>query len=420
MKCTMKGFAAILMTLFLVTGAFGNGKADAGDSGNKSATVERWAFEPNGSLVIDLKTGGDVTVSAWDKNEVEITFIKRSAKPAIIEITTQASDTKIKVNSRYTVRNPTGNNRLDLEVKVPRMISVGLNSSGGDVNLSGFTGHIAGTTMGGNITMTRLEGTTEFKTMGGNIKVDSSRLNGSLTTMGGRIEISSVFGAFKALTMGGSIVYTGAMFSSSEVNVDYSGDGYLETMGGTIEIKNSVQNLEAKTMGGSINIGETAGTITASTMGGNITLDKGLMAAILTTMGGSITVGQAMGTIDASTNGGNIQIDKTNMAATLSTMGGSLTIKDANGSVAASSSGGNINVTVPENFPMTVDITLEITRNSWKNYIIKTALSLARTEEAGTMENDLKKTLYARGKTGEGTNLVTLTATNGTISLAER
>ena len=175
-----------------------------------------------------------------------------------------------------------------------------------------------------------------------------------------------------------------------EIEVTDAPDGAdLETMGGDIRVASAHHELRAHTMGGSIDIGSADGSVNAQTMGGNIQITS------------------ASGSVQAETMGGNVTTHIHNPIAP-----GMHDIK-------ISSMGGNIVLTVPKDFPMAIEVTLTYTKKNAGRYKIIDNLGLTQTttEDWDTWHGDPRKSIHAKGRTGDGKNRVTVKTINGDITI---
>jgi DUF4097 and DUF4098 domain-containing protein YvlB len=158
-------------------------------------------------------------------------------------------------------------------------------------------------------------------------------------------------------------------------------------------------------MGGDIDLAEVPDGGTLKTMGGNIHVGKVHNDISITTMGGNITIDSADASLEATTMGGNIEAT---IVKNQSPGGHDITLK---------SMGGQIVLTIPKNFPMTVEVTLAYTKNNDKAYKITENLGL---EESASTDWDNghgspRKYLYAKGRIGNGENRVTINTVNGDV-----
>src|SRR5215472_13700679 len=131
----------------------------------------------------------------------------------------------------------------------------------------------------------------------------------------------------------------------------------VSKMGGDIDYADVPDGGSFSTIGGNVHLGKVHNDVTVSTMGGNITIDSADAYVKASTMGGNVTVGSAEA-VDASTMGGNVE------ATVLK--------GDSNAAhnVTLSSMGGEIIVTLPKDYPMTIDVQLAYTKNKEGQYKI--------------------------------------------------
>ncbi len=98
---------------------------------------------------------------------------------------------------------------MDATLVVPAQTAVSLGSYGGDVAISGWTGHLALATGGGNINAGTLTGTLQIVTSGGDLT--GSALSGTvqISTGGGNINADDLAGTVRVDTGGGDVTTNG-------------------------------------------------------------------------------------------------------------------------------------------------------------------------------------------------------------------
>ena len=163
-------------------------------------------------------------------------------------------------------------------------------------------------------------------------------------------------------------------------------------------------------------------------MGGDIDISEVPDGGTLHTMGGKIHVGKAHNDITLTTMGGSIEVGSADASVTATTMGGDIDLILAKGQSAGShdivldSKGGAISLTVPRNYPMTIQVVLAYTKNSAGNYKITEDLGLEQSssKDWDQLHGTPRKYLYARGRTGNGQNHVTIKTINGNVTIKEK
>jgi hypothetical protein len=336
-----------------------------------------------GSLLeMDIKTGGSIEISGWDKDKAEVTVYFRGSKlDEDINLEIKQFKKGVSVNaSAY------GNSNSDLrfEIKVPNKYDLDLKTMGGEIQVKDVEGELEGETMGGNIELDHLKGSARFKTMGGNIKVTDSDVDGKVNSMGGNIIFTDVAGNIDGSTMGGNVIYKNKNKSNK-----------------------SGKNVKISTMGGNINIAEAMSGADVTTMGGNIDIAKAAEFVKASTMGGNIDINDIDGWVKASTMGGDIDVKMTGDPAKGE--------RDVN----ISSMGGDIELVLPEGISAEFDVRITFTRKSNQDFKIESDFPLKIEEDKEWQYNDgdPHKDITGAGKTGNAKNLIKISTHNGDISI---
>jgi DUF4097 and DUF4098 domain-containing protein YvlB len=262
---------------------------------------------PGGTLLVSTDIGS-IRVSGTSGNQVSVVAVMNGSQKDVedFRIEAQQTDRGVEVRGKMKHSSWFGNiNDLDITitVKVPSQYRAKLNTSGGDVDVTGLKGDVEGQTSGGNIDLADIEGSASMETSGGNIAI--RHINGPLrvSTSGGEVRVEDVKGQVRATTSGGNMAFTGI-------------DGRLaaETSGGDIRVELAATNkgVNVQTSGGDIEIllpGNAGAAIDASTSGGEVTCDLPI------TMQGKFDSDRLRGTLNgggemvrASTSGGNVHI----------------------------------------------------------------------------------------------------------------
>ncbi len=185
------------------------------------------------------------------------------------------------------------------------------------------------------------------------------------------------------------------------------------------------EKIKIHRMGGEIAVDDASDGADLETMGGDIRVTRSHNLVHAHTMGGNIEIGSADGSVNVQTMGGNIQIASASGSVTAETMGGNVTthihnpIAPGMHDINLSSMGGNIELTVPKDFPMAIEVTLTWTKKNAGRYKIVDNLGLTQStsEDWDTWHGDPRKSTYAKGRTGDGKNRVTIKTINGDITI---
>lgn len=298
MKSNLRGLLTAFIVSFLVFGVTA-GPATAQDVSRTFSVSE------GDELELDIETGGDIVIRAWDRSEVsvEITIDGGDERDVIVNVDEFSGG--VEVHTEYDSRR----SRADVSVlvMVPRRFDVDINTTGGDITIDGVEGSIEGETMGGDLDLTGLSGRIRMSTMGGDIELQDSQIDGSLSTMGGDVEIRNVVGNVSGTTMGGDVTYDNVRSGNGGDEVKIS------TMGGDIQVDEALYGADVHTMGGDIEVRKAGRFVKATTMGGEIIIHEVEGWVEASTMGGDVEVRMVGGTegdrhVELSSMGGDIEL----------------------------------------------------------------------------------------------------------------
>jgi beta-lactamase regulating signal transducer with metallopeptidase domain len=177
--------------------------------------------KPGAWLTLDLKTGGDVTVQPWDRDEVWMRARLGGADWQGTRVSAERDGDGVRVSAWQAEERHSYSTSHHFELRAPRRFSVRVSSAGGEIALSGLTGSFRGATGGGELNLSRLTGDVELTTGGGMVRVTDSELSGRVSTGGGGIRMERVRGGLRG-------------WSGSETASWTDGDG---AAGGNVRVK---------------------------------------------------------------------------------------------------------------------------------------------------------------------------------------
>jgi len=271
---------------------------------------------------IEAKTsGGSISVSGVNASEARIEVYvspnnnKNDLSKKEIEqrlkdkydLDISVSNNKLTATAKSKERITDWKKALNISFKifVPKNVSTGLSTSGGNISLTNLSGHLEFSTSGGNLDVDNVSGNINGRTSGGNINLENSK---------------------------------------DEIE--------LTTSGGNIDAKNCDGKLRLSTSGGSLNLKDLKGNTKATTSGGNV-MGKNIGGDLIThTSGGSIHLSDLSCSLETSTSGGNIDV----------------TIKELGKYVKISNSGGNIDIVLPKNKGLDLDLSGRIASTHFENF----------------------------------------------------
>lgn len=295
----------ILLVIF-VTSFATNGQKK---SSKEPYLVKTFSSETINS-VVSKTIGGNMSVTAANLSEtrVEVFVWQNGHKKNLIptdELNVEiANDYDLVISSEdgKLIATATPKKRItkwkktlsfSFRIYVPENVSTKLETSGGNIELTGLSGDQAFTTSGGNLELNNLIGKVKGRTSGGNISFRNCKKALDLTTSGGNISAQNSTGAINITTSGGSL--------------------YMDNLSGTIKAVTSGGNIEGKVI---------SGDLSARTSGGNISL-LSLNCSLRT-----------------STSGGNIEVS----------------VNKPGNFISINNSAGKVDLTLPKNIGMNLDL----------------------------------------------------------------
>ncbi len=263
-------------------------KAEINSPGKKSKSFN---VKKDGKLVVNI-VSGNIYVSTWQKDIVRVT-VKGNDREDNLKALTLSQN-----NNTINVRSSSYEKGVDLEISVPSVFNININTFGGNLLVDGnLTGKIKAKTSGGNIKIGKVKGDVSLITAGGDIKTKAINGNAELTSAGGNFKIGYITGTAKISTAGGNIFLAGV---SSELD--------LSTAGGNIRVESVNDNATISTGGGNVSIGGVGKNVDISTGGGNVQVDGSKGSLTISTGAGNISVNDAKEWATISTGAGNVSL----------------------------------------------------------------------------------------------------------------
>ncbi len=219
---------------------------------------------------------GDVTITTWKEDEVEIKAVKKTRKAAEnlakVKIEVVEGPDSVSVETVYPKRNNTGVS-VTYDIKVPEGVTLETVSTvNGDVFATGPFGRVSGSTVNGKVRVENSAGDLRLSTTNGSVearnvkgKIDADTTNGSI-----RLELADLADNINAETVNGSI--TLALGAIKELNAVLE----AETVNGGIDVDFpiSFQNLQKSKHSLKGQIGQGGPRASLETVNGSIHLTK--------------------------------------------------------------------------------------------------------------------------------------------------
>ncbi|MCB1607212.1 MAG: DUF4097 family beta strand repeat protein [Xanthomonadales bacterium] len=356
--------------------------------------TENYPFNSGQRLEVDLKSGGSVSVQGWDQSSVELTVSDRRRDLGDYRFEVTPTDQGLRIAAQLKDRD--GGSNLRLELKVPRSLSLDLNSAGGNLELSDLIGRFTGRTGGGAMTLRQLSGEVELRTGGGRIEVTDSTLDGKVGTGGGKVLISNVVGNLQGRSGGGNVVYKNVRSAS----------GDLRSQRGLAGPQADSDTVLIKSQGGRIDVDSAPAGARVETAGGKVRVINAERFIAARTGGGSMELSIGEGWVEAETGAGDIDLTVLRDIA-------------GKGDIDLSTGHGDVTVTLPADFSMDVDIDLGVTKSAGSDPSIRSDFPL-QVDESKDWDYSMgspRRHIRASGKPGGGLHRLKIRATNGNIIL---
>ncbi len=392
-----------------------------------------------GTLSLDLKTGGNVIITGWDKPEVFVRASLGGRDWRRTHITLQPSDGGVRFESVYTEWGNSQSSHHVFEINVPRNYNARISSAGGSISITGVNGVFTGQTGGGEINIQKANGEVDIRTGGGEIRVSDSRLNGSVSTGGGIVRIEGVTGDLNGKSGSGPVIYSKS--SGTTINRE---NGVTVVGGGTGDNSLTVRSGSGSGSGTSISSSSGSGSTATTTnytndgvglgrsfgasgirmnsAGGGISLRAAPDGARVTTGGGPIRIGSSGGEVYAQTGGGSIDIGPASGSVEAHTGAGDVTIElrgAGTHSVDVTSGKGEVVLVVPRDLNAILELETAYTENLGHKTRIVSDLPLKTTETADWdgSEGTPRRYVRARQTVGRGGGVIRVRTVNGDIVL---
>jgi DUF4097 and DUF4098 domain-containing protein YvlB len=168
----------------------------------RAAFRQSYALAPNGCVAIE-NLYGDVTIVAWDREEVLVEATKHAADPERLDearIVVEPSAGRVFIRTQYIGMKALRPASVEYRITVPRTARLDyIKLINGGLSISGVSGPVKASSVNGAIKAEALGGEVELSTVNGPLEAAFNRLNRanpiSLTSVNGAIRLSLPAGA---------------------------------------------------------------------------------------------------------------------------------------------------------------------------------------------------------------------------------
>jgi len=168
---------------------------------------QTYSLSPNGRVVIQ-NLYGDVRITAWDREQVLVEAIKRSADPRRLgdaRIVVDSSTELLSIRTQYAGADAEHPASVEYHITVPRGANLeNVKLVNGGLSISGVAGPVKALSVNGSIKAEHLEGQVDLSTINGRLEADFERIGRqnaiSLSSVNGPIKLSIPSGAGACVT----------------------------------------------------------------------------------------------------------------------------------------------------------------------------------------------------------------------------
>jgi DUF4097 and DUF4098 domain-containing protein YvlB len=224
-----KRFIALLAILSIVSCL-----PSIGFARTEERIVETYPLENTGKVYLE-NISGDITVSNWDKNKIEITAIKRGRRERDLDDAT-IHIRQINGNIRIITRHDRefslfrrSSVSVSYQIIVPAEASVRVKSISGDIEVRKIGGFLNAENTSGKIRVRVAENGVRCKSISGDIDLEYIHGDAELESVSGEISIQEIEGSVEAGTVSGDIEVD-AFSYAEEIDVS-STSGDIELRG---------------------------------------------------------------------------------------------------------------------------------------------------------------------------------------------
>ncbi|CAN5523145.1 hypothetical protein BH24GEM3_BH24GEM3_01480 [soil metagenome] len=237
-----------------------------GEAAAQQAINERISTSPTGEVEIH-NLSGSVRVSAWNRNEVQVTGTLGQGAERL-EITPEGNRVRIRVILPREARNVRG---TDLEIRVPARRDLNVRTVSANIDVTEVQGNVQARSVSGQVRVGGNSQSIDAESVSGNVEISANTPHVRAKTVSGRLRLSGVRGSADLSTVSGDTELEGGRFARLQFK-SVSGDLRFR---GDLE-RNGIYNLESHSGGLELRLPRaTAADFDVRTFSGRITNEFG-------------------------------------------------------------------------------------------------------------------------------------------------
>jgi hypothetical protein len=167
---------------------------------------QTYALGPTGHVLVQ-NLYGDVSITAWDRDEVLVEAIKHASDPRRLDdahIVVEPSSGALSIRTQYAGSDAEHPASVEYRITVPRNATLEqIKLVNGGLSISGVAGSVKASSVNGSITAEKLEGQADLSTVNGKLTAGFNRVSRanpiSLSSVNGPIQLSIPAGAHASL-----------------------------------------------------------------------------------------------------------------------------------------------------------------------------------------------------------------------------
>jgi Toastrack DUF4097 len=148
-----------------------------GDRASHCVIKEQMVAAPGGTITVDGRKNGGVTVKGWDRNEIFVRAKIQTWADTDAEAQALAGQIRIEIGgANIHAEGPETRDHhgwaVSFEVSAPRNSNLSLKAHNGGIGVTDVRGQIEFSTLNGGVTLRRLAGNVKGETMNGGLSID--------------------------------------------------------------------------------------------------------------------------------------------------------------------------------------------------------------------------------------------------------
>jgi hypothetical protein len=317
-KCLNNWLAVVVLAILVGTALAGAAQAQAFER----EFHQTFELNPDGTVSL-INSSGYIRVTSWnEKNRVQVDAVKQTRREreedwSQVEIRVTSRPDRLEITTIYP-RGRSNNTSVNYDLKVPRSAVLNsINSTSGDVTISGPVARVVARSTSGNVTATDVGGDANLSSTSGNARAER---------IGGGLSIGSTSGNVTVNEVGSRL---NARSTSGNIRISQARDDAIATCSsGSIKMERIGARAVANTTSGWINITGVSGDVEAHAHSDGVTVEDVRGRVIASSLSGNVSVRKVDEGVRAVSTSANVEIASAKGRLEAETISGSITLRD--------------------------------------------------------------------------------------------